>query len=503
MIVITAIALIISTGKAENTKLIIKPVIAFLIAQYLNTKPISQGDIQICIDKKTFQRVIIPLKDRFLHTLILGPTGSGKTSQIILPMLNQDLQNPEAGITVIEPKSDLAEKVYVMSQIYGRKCLYFNPQYHNCPRFNPLYGDEDTVIENTVLCFRSILEESPDFFKDTVEIALRNALKTLKRVIGNKTTLIILERFLYDTGGIGQQFISALESLSNGTDNKEKQKENEDIIHYFRADYFNQKSDTFKNTSSLRTQLSRLNNNKYLRKALNPTNGENDINFKEHIEDGGTIAISTCQGKIGLTLSRLLGFFIILNFQSAVFQRAGNENTRRPHFLYIDEFQEFSNPNFGILLTQGRSYRISCNLATQNRQLIAGNGSREGQAFLDLVMTNARNIILFPDLNPDDCEYFSRAFGEKRTFKKSTSRSKNENQFIGYNSFSDSRTEDFERIITTTDISQRPFGEITYKIIINNTAQKASHGKISFLPQDFNSKVENIIAQNKMNLIQN
>jgi len=39
---------------------------------------LKPGDVQICIDVDTKKPVILPHKDRYLHMLILGPTGSGK-----------------------------------------------------------------------------------------------------------------------------------------------------------------------------------------------------------------------------------------------------------------------------------------------------------------------------------------------------------------------------------------------------------------------------------------
>jgi len=71
--------------------------------------------------------------------LILGPTGSGKTSQTILPLINQDMQNPEMGITVLEPKGDLAQKAAMMAEHYGRKSVYFDPSFDNCPIFQSAF----------------------------------------------------------------------------------------------------------------------------------------------------------------------------------------------------------------------------------------------------------------------------------------------------------------------------------------------------------------------------
>jgi hypothetical protein len=498
MVIIFLAFLLSSIMKEEVKNSIVSTLVGLISSFYFNAKPSKQGDLVICKELKTFRKVIIPQKDRFLHTLILGPTGSGKTSQALLPFINQDLQNSQCGITVIDPKGDLAEKVYALSQMYGRKCLLFNPEYPNCPTFNPLYGnDEDTIIENMVLCFRMILHQSPDFFIDNVETLLRNSIKLVKRTCGNHATLLLLERCINNTGGIGHQLISLLQEKNKNEKDISKKHENYDIISYFINDYFNRKTETFKNCSSLRTQLSRLNSNKLLRRIFNPEDGHNDIDFSEHLESCNILAITTAQGILNQTLSRLLGYFIILNFQSAVFKRKGDENSRKPHFLYIDEFQEYANPSFGIMLTQGRSYRVASHLATQNRQLIAGNSSRDGQIFLDLVSANCRNIILFPDLPPDDCLYYSHMFGQKKVVRKTISRSKGAGS-IGYTGFSDSQSEGIEPLIAPTEISQRKFGQITFKIVQNNTAQKAGHGKVNFLPSDINQKADIIVKQNRL-----
>ena len=74
------------------------------------------------------------------------------------------MQNFDSGITVLEPKGDLAEKVYAMAEHYGRKAVYFNPLLPDCPYFNPLYGDEEDVIENMATTFKMLNPDSPQFF---------------------------------------------------------------------------------------------------------------------------------------------------------------------------------------------------------------------------------------------------------------------------------------------------------------------------------------------------
>lgn len=153
-----------------------------------NKNTIKDGDVVLCnirdevIAKAKDPREILPYKDRFLHMLVLGPTGCGKTSQILLPMVNQDMQNFDCGITVLEPKGDFAIKAAMMAKHYGRPFIYFDPAYKNCAKFNPLAGREIDVVENIATTFRMLNPDSPQFFLDLNEQLVRNATKVLKRL---------------------------------------------------------------------------------------------------------------------------------------------------------------------------------------------------------------------------------------------------------------------------------------------------------------------------------
>ena len=460
----------------------------------------KKGDVKLCEDLETGSPVIIPYKDRFLHMLILGPTGSGKTSQSIIPMLNQDVQNLEAGVTVIEPKGDLAEKIYAMSQYYGRPAVYFNPILDACPTFNPLYGKEEDVIENVVTTFNMLDPDSPQYFKDMNEQLLRNSLKVLKRLKGNKATMIDLSRLVANSVGQGRKMVMDFSKKPAATEALAK--ENADIANYFLSDYFAERSKTYENTSGVRSQIAKIVSNKYLRKVLNPENGKSDIDFDAHLEKGTIICICTAQGKLR-DLGKFLGYFIILNFQSSVFKRPGNENTRIPHFLYIDEFQTYANPGFADMLTQGRSYRVASHLATQNRALIGMGSGKDGDDFIELVSTNARNVVIYPGGNFVDAKYYSDQFGEikEKEEQKGITRQRFHPLYgnkVNAPSESIRTTEKDVARYSPTDIIYRKFGEITYAIIQDNTLQVPGIGKISYIPKELNATLDQMVTENNM-----
>lgn len=458
---------------------------------------VKLGDVQLAINLDTKKPVILRLKDRFLHMLILGPTGSGKTSQVIIPMINQDMQNLDAGITVLEPKGDLAEKVYAMAEHYGRKAVYFNPLLPDCPYFNPLYGEEDDVIENMATTFRMLGGNgSSQFFLDQNDVLIRYSLKVLKRLYGNKSNLIELSRLLTNSNGAGRKMVTQFARL--GAENESIAKENTDIASYFLNDYFNEKSKTYEHTSAVRTQVSKLTSNKYLRRVLNPPNGENDVDFDKVLANGEVIAISTAQGKLR-DLGRFLGYFIILQLQSSVFRRPGNENTRKSHWLYIDEFQVYSNPGFADMLTQGRSYRVASHLATQNRALIGMGSGQEGKDFVELVSTNARNVIIFPGGNVVDAKYYSDQFGE--IVKKEVQKGRTRQIFnpmkgfksLSYDSETSRETETVENRYSPSDLIYRKFGIVHYGLIRDNSIDTPGVGQVQYIPKDLNEKLDGMI----------
>ena len=468
----------------------------------------KNGDVILCLDKAATEEKrrpvyeVLPFKDRFLHMLVLGPTGSGKTSQILLPMINQDIQNPEMGVTVIEPKGDFAQQAAMIADYYGRPYIYFDPSLAGCPFFNPLVGPESEIMENMATTFRMLNPNSPQYFLDMDEQLIRYAIKVLKRldasegVDGKWSTFINLGRLLQNSGSQGREIINKFRTIAAPTEDEGK--ENFDIASWFLNDYFAERSKVYQDTSELRSQVAKINSSKYLREVLNPdiSRGEvNQINFDKHLSEGGVICISTAQGLLG-NLGTFLGYFIILQFQSAVFRRSGDENTRRPHALYIDEFQTYSTPGFGNMLTQGRSYRVASILATQNRALMAMGGGKDGKNFVELVSTNARNIVVFPGGNKDDAKYYSDQFGETEKVEEMKSISRKRFNLItggldrlGHPSESIRIQKKKSATFSVSDIIYRPFGEVVYCIIKNNSIQKAKVGQIQFIPKDLHDDI--------------
>lgn len=477
---------------------------------------IKPGDAVIGIDQDTQKPVRLPEEDRYLHMLLLGPTGSGKTALSLTPMVWRDLNayNPDGsvrvGISVIEPKGDFAEKVWSMAKIAGREVVYFNPILKSCPYFNPLEGPMTDVIENMATTFRMFSSDSSQFFQDANDGLLRRAIKVLKRIEehdpNQNATLIGLSTLIHNTGGQGRQMVNAFQKLP--VRNSDEQKEQEEIALWFLNDYFTGCSGdrgatkTYENTSAVRTQIAKLNSNFYLRKVLNPPPGEKSgLNFDKALEEGLVLAISTAQGALQ-DLGKFLGYFIILQFQSSVFRRPGNEDTRLGNMLYIDEFQVYANMGFANMLTQGRSYRVASHLATQNRALIGANAGKDAKSFIDLVSTNARNQVIYGGGNYEDAKFYSNQFGEQLETRIDRGISRPVNSiWYGFHGLGKRPNESIKEVeesvacFTPSDIIYKEFGYVTYSLMKNKSLQRAGVSKLDFIPYDLKKQIDTMVAE--------
>ena len=103
--------------------------------------------------------------------------------------------------------------------------------------------------------------------------------------------------------------------------------------------------------------------------------------------------------------------------QYSVLRRPGTENTRIPHFLYIDEFPDFICPATEPIFTIYRKYRIGTVVSAQSLDQLKKNGEK----LANIIISNCSNKIVFGDNSPEDNEWWSKELGEKKEWDYSNS----------------------------------------------------------------------------------
>jgi hypothetical protein len=157
------------------------------------------------------------------------------------------------------------------------------------------------------------------------------------------------------------------------------------------------------------TQLDNFLRNPGVKQVLCSRN--HNIDFDQALQNGEIITVCTRQGALGEIHQRAFGMFFILSFKDAVLRRPGVEDSRTPHFVYIDEFPLYINKDVEAFFTLFRKYRCGTLITIQNLSQLSRVKSLD---FRDIVLTNTKSQIVFGDLTEAESQFWSKEFGEKK-----------------------------------------------------------------------------------------
>ncbi|PEB54640.1 conjugal transfer protein TraG, partial [Bacillus sp. AFS098217] len=356
-------------------------------------------DVEIGPHIEHKEMVRIKGKDRTLNGIIVGPIGSGKTASLIIPMINQDLHwmvrfinqfekaykkkdyNSEEvkgtflnGVTVIEPSNDLCQKVFKLvqaHQIPESSVYYIDPTNPDTKNINILRGPVDKVAEVFAMVIQGLSESNNAFFEQAQRNHLKQHIYLLKLHNPQKdVTFDDLIQMYDDVERVHRMHVllkvqveklhDFVQSGAATRDQKNEYKIIKGIDEWFdntiREKLDNQGEPAVYKTGKYRTQpmhydreeeyvkglrniLKDLASNVLIRRVLF---GKSDFDFDIHLEQGGILLVNTAKGELA-DLSNVLGKFVLLSMQNAVFRREPNVSPY--HHLVIDEFPDYGMPS--------------------------------------------------------------------------------------------------------------------------------------------------------------
>lgn len=423
----------------------------------------------------------IPIKwggsDAFTHLLVVGATRSGKTATILKPLIYQMMlakkRGMPLGISCVEPKGDVAQMVADMAKEMDLPYTHIDPTQPDITgKFNPMEGDINDVAETTVIVLKGLFGKQDPFFAMMQESAAMNVTMLLKELHGDNMDIIDVLDTLRD-----------LDILKQKVNELKRRGGNQDLIRFFEAELLGDMADKYRQFAiGLRAQLEGLVRNNNLRSIMS---GKSSINIDDHFETGGILAVNTALGMLRSS-GDAFGQFVIMHLQNATFRRPGTEDTRIPHFLIVDEFSRYINPDVEIFLSLAAEYRVSGMFAIQSlSQLEVESGKYSARAIKNSILTNCRNKIVFGGVGMNDAIEFAEMFGkDKILMRQATYKNRILLPNLFPESFRDTESEEYR--FDPTDILDglQRFNYI-HQMVQDGRLQEPGIGKGVFVPRDW------------------
>lgn len=379
--------------------------------QVITTK---QGDLIIV--QQGDANVVLQKGDRFDHMLVLGPTGPNRADKTLLSFICQDFGSPDWGVIVLDPYGKIAHEAHQAALDQGRRAVLFDPTQKNSPKFNPLSGDEEYVLQSMTTALRAMRTEQYHGPIDSIdEMLLQYAVKVLKRMDANEgtdgkyATLIRLSQLLQNFGGQGRDLVNAFYEISAPTDFEAK--ENADIASWFLCEYFVEHSDAYSKTTGIRSLIVNLVSNKYLRNALCPDydKGEhNELDFGAGMENGTGIFVAIPRYMLGDSAG-FLAHLIMASIKTAAARRVSRPTFSYPYSLYLLGFHSYAAPEFTDDLDMYRDAGISLIIQGRSLGLLR---EKTSVGFVQELCAAIPNVILQPGLCVEDAECFAKLFAQ-------------------------------------------------------------------------------------------
>jgi hypothetical protein len=322
--------------------------------------------------------------DRLFHLYALGRTGSGKTT-LLETLALQDISSGR-GCAVIDPHGDLAERLArQVPQSRRDDFVYLNvPDLAQPYGYNPLRRVRRDKISLAASGLLGALKKLwSDAWGVRMEYVLRNTLFALLEY-GDATLPDVLRMF-------GDEAFrrEVLARVANAQ-----------VRAFWTTEYPGWTPSYKKDAvAPIQNKIGAFLTDPRLRRML--TAPVIDISVRSMMDDGKVLIVNLARGELGDDSANLLGALLVSTIGVAAFSRAEMpEDDRRPFFLYIDEFQNFTTLAVANMVSELRKYKVGLVLAHQHlHQLIPD--------VRHAVLANVGTLVVFR-LGPEDAPIISR-----------------------------------------------------------------------------------------------
>ena len=345
------------------------------------------------------QAIRLSLHARRQHSLILGPTGSGK-SNLIASLALQDIADGR-GLVMLDPKGDLVETV--LSRIPPERrgdVIVLDATDAVAPvGLNPIASSGRTREGDRELVVDSVVGTMHNLFRSSWGIRTADVLRaTLATLVATKAA-----------DGAAWTLADIPSVLANSNLRSRLVRQVDDpAVRSFWAWYDSlSEAQRIEVIGPLLNKLRTILLRPRLRRVLGQSQG---IDMRSIIRDRKILLVPLPKGQLGQEAAGLLGSLVVAELWSAVMARTAIPEDRRSIFMaYIDEAKDFLHLPVAIsdVLAEARGLGLGLQLATQH----LGQFPKE---LKDGVLANARTKMLFK-LPHDDASTMARLVAPRLT----------------------------------------------------------------------------------------
>ena len=387
------------------------------------------------------------------------------------------------GITVVTPDADNIDRVKEVANAFEIPFIEINPTDKTSIGLNPF------IIGNAALCgliISSVIKGMYNPASFTAELAYSEDISL--QAIQN---IVILLKVIYPKMHDG--LMPTLEDLLKCFNNfdlvqemteelakdEELTKEYELQIGYFKQNFYEDspgKKDMQKYVHFASSIIDVLLRSAEVRNII--CNRYNNIDFNDVINTGKVVLISTRPYEIGGAGHKGFGKFFLNLMMCAVETNREAAKNRTPHFLYVDDFDQYSPKDFGDMFTIYRKFKIGTIFASQNLSLMGGISSPAIQTLL----SNAATKISFGNNTPEEMAWWEQEFGKRREWSVSNNYDKEKGE---YSSNLGGVNWDWKDHMKVAKIQGLKFKGIIYKTKDKKGKNVVNFGTVDFLESKY------------------
>ncbi|MBV9990042.1 MAG: ATP-binding protein [Alphaproteobacteria bacterium] len=314
----------------------------------------------------------IKQRDRLSHMYVIGKTGVGK-STLLETLALQDFEAGR-GFALVDPHGDLVEPLATgIATLDPERLVYLDATNPFQPYgYNPLRRVRDDKIPLAVSGLLETLKKLwPDAWGVRMEHVLRNTLYTLLE--RNDAKLPDILRLYADD----DYRKAVVRDIRNEVAKKFWDSEFNEYPARLRAEA----------CAPIQNKLGALLSDPNLYRIL--VEPEIDLHFRSIMDDGLILLVNVSKGRLGEDSSLLLGSLVVSTLGLAAFSRAEQApDERKPFFVYLDEFHNFTTLMLANMMSELRKYGVGLVLAHQYLHQLESD-------ILHAVIGNAATLISF------------------------------------------------------------------------------------------------------------